>query len=673
MNKKISILSEIFGGLAATLVTLPSAIAFGIVIFTPLGASFLSQGALAGILGAISLGLIAPLFGGTQRLITAPCAPAAAVLSTLVVEIIKPGSHEGIKPEMIPVILTSVICLTGIFQFLTGLLGGGKLIKYVPFPVVDGYLSGVGALILLGQIPKFLGTPKGISLWHGLTTPSIWLWQGVVIGTITIGLMFLAPKITKKIPASIIALTFGLITYFLLAMFYPELKELSGNKLVIGHLETGSGAQFLKAFIDRFYSLSAFSALDSQLLLKFILVPSLTLAVLLSIDTLKTCVVLDAITRSRHNSNRELIGQGIGNFFTSLIGGLAGAGTMGATLMNISSGGQSKLSSVLAGVFALLTFLLFSKLVAWVPLASLAGILIVVGIRMIDWKSIKLLKHRSTSFDFFVVLSVIVTAIAVNLIAAAGVGVGLAILLFLREQMRNSVVRRKTFGNQIFSKKRRLAAEMKILEAEGTKTVIFELQGSLFFGTTDQLFTELEPHLTKAKYIILDLKKIRTVDFTATHMLEQIEAQVTENQSYLLLSNLPTNLSSGQSLQTYFDEVGLLEAKRNVKIFYELDEALEWVEDEIIKEKIHKTIEKSLNINEIELFKNFSESAQNALKNCLLEKSYQIGEKIFMQGDPGDELYIIRKGIVKILLPLPNGKLHHLATFTQGDFLGDMS
>jgi SulP family sulfate permease len=305
--------------------------------------------------------------------------------------------------------------------------------------------------------------------------------------------------------------------------------------------------------------------------------------VLLSIDTLKTCVVLDALTRTRHNSNRELIGQGLGNISASLLGGVPGAGTMGATLVNISSGAQSRISSVMEGVLSLFAFLLLGTLIAWVPIAALAGILIVIGVRMFDLDSLQLLKSRSTILDFVVIAAVIVTALTVSLIAASGVGIALAVVLFIREQIGGAVVRRKSYGNQTFSKQVRLPAEMAILEKRGGDAVIFELQGSLFFGTTDQLYTALEPELKTRSYVILDMRRVQSVDVTAAHMLEQIEDTLAERNAFLLFSTLPRDLPSGRDMRQYFAQVGLVRPERHVEAFGELDEALEWVEDRFIE------------------------------------------------------------------------------------------
>lgn len=259
----------------------------------------------------------------------------------------------------------------------------------------------------------------------------------------------------------------------------------------------------------------------------------------------------DVMTQSRHNSNKELMGQGFGNIVSSLVGGIPGSGTTGPTLVNVASGGQTRLSGVFAGVFAGLVLLLLGKLMAWIPLGALAGVLIVIAGRMLDKNSLQLLKHRSTIFDFLVILAVVISTVSMSLIVAAGVGTALAIVLFLREQIRSSVVRRKFFGNQKFSKKRRITAELSILESQGKGTIICELQGQLFFGTTDQLFTELESHLAQCSFVVLDMRRVQSLDFTAANMLKQIHNRVKKKQDYLVLASIPLSLPTGRNVKAY--------------------------------------------------------------------------------------------------------------------------
>jgi sulfate permease, SulP family len=657
---------EFWGGLAAMLVALPSAIAFGVTIFAPLGSGFASQGAIAGILGTFAVGMTAAMFGGTNRLISAPCAPATAVMGSFALEM----AQRKLSPDQIIVLMAVVALACGGIQILLGVLRVGRLIKYMPYPVVSGYLSGVGLIIIITQIPKLLGVPSNMHLTHAVSSVASWNWNSVIIGVATIASMVLAPKVTKKVPAAILALATGIAVYFLLGLRDSSMLTLPGNKMVVG-MFGGSATDSFRAIGSRWHAIGALNLG----MLELVVMPALTLAVLLSIDTLKTCIVLDAITRTRHDSNRELVGQGLGNLASVVLGGVPGSGQMGATLVNVSSGGTTRWSGVMEGGLALVAFLLLAKFVAWVPIATLAGILIVVGVRMFDRNSLHLLRSRSTILDFAVIVAVVLVAETVSLIAASAVGVGLAIMLFLREQVGGNVVRRKTYGNQVFSKKIRLAEEMEILTQRGDCSVIFELQGSLFFGTTDQLLTALEPELKQRTYIVLDMRRVQLVDVTAMHTLERIEDAVSDNGGFLIFSHFPRSVPSGQQLQEYFDEVGLARRKPNIVIFRELHDALEWIEDGILADAhMQRAEEQPLQLSEIEIFSGRKQETLDALEKCMEKRSIKAGERIFQRKENGDELFLIRRGLVRITLPLktdPDG--HHLATFGRGDFFGEMS
>ncbi|MBF0158252.1 MAG: SLC26A/SulP transporter family protein [Magnetococcales bacterium] len=665
------VMGDIWGGLAAMLVALPSAIAFGVVSFTPLGSAYLGVGAMAGVMGTVVLGLVVSIVGGAPRLITAPCAPAAAVLSALTAELLA-GRHglAQLPPEQVLLLVAVVGLLSGGMQILFGVLGGGKVIKFIPYPVVSGYLSGVGVLIFLSQIPKLLGWPKGTDLWSGLSHPSLWQWTGIAVGLVTIAGMSLAPRITKAVPAPIIGLLAGISAYFAAGLWQPALYQLVGNPLLIGPISVDFPAM-VTGMQERWNAVGRMSPTD----VAAIVVPALTLSVLLSIDTLKTCVVVDALTRSRHNSNRTLIGQGIGNLLTAVVGGMPGAGTMGATLVSINSGGQTRLSGLLEGLFSLVVLLLFASLIGWVPIAALAGVLMVVAYRMFDWHSLYLLKHRSTLLDFLVIASVVVVAVGFNLIAAAGAGIGFAVVLFFRDQVHTSVLRRRRYGDQVSSKHIRLNEEKEILSTTGKLSTICELQGNLFFGTTDKLFTSLEQDIKTCRFLILDLRHVQSVDFTAIHMLEQIGAMLRDRDAYLILSDLPSQLPTGLDLGAYFEQTGLLSHGQNIKLFPYLDLAMEWVEDQLIEEnrKGLADEQRPLALNEIPILRGLlNPSSLAILATSAEERSLAAGEKLFSCGDKGDEIFLIRRGQIRIMLPAQGDKGMTLAIFGRGNFFGEM-
>ena len=659
---------DLWGGLASMLVALPASLAFGVAIYAPLGAERAGEGALAGVLGATAIGIVAPLFGGTERLVSAPCAPAAAVMGALALELA--SGKAAAPPERVVLLLTLAALLSGALQVLYGVLGGGTLIKYIPYPVVTGYLSGVGIVILLKQLHGLFGFPQALSNGQGLLHPQTWRAPGLAVGCVTIVVMLAAPRLTRRVPAAILGLAAGVTCYLVLGLFDARLLTLADNHLVIGALG-GSGASPLAAAGARFSALGGLGLADVRLLL----MPALTLSVLLSIDTLKTCVVVDSLTGTRHASNREIVAQGLANLASAAIGGVPGAGTSGATLVNIASGAETRRSGVIEGALVLAAYLVFGGLVAWAPIAALAGILVVVAWRMLDWRSLRLLRQRSTVLDFFVVASVVAVAVFVGLVSASATGIALSILLFIREQARGSVVHRRTSGHQVFSRQKRLPEERAVLERRGAETLACELAGSLFFGTTDQLFSQLEADLKKRRFVILDLRRVRSVDLTAVHVLQQCQARLAEHGGTLLFSSLPRALPSGEDLRAYFDEVGLAARNGPPSVFDQLSDALEWAEDRLLAEegRTASAEEPPLGLREIGFLRQRSEDTLRQLEACVLERSCAAGGTIFRQGDAGDEIFLVRSGRVRIALRLDEGVDHHVATFGRGDAFGDIA
>ncbi|MDQ1297621.1 MAG: sulfate permease, SulP family [Campylobacterota bacterium] len=665
MLKSKNILGDFWGGTAAMFVALPSAIAFGVTIYATLGGQYAAYGAIAGILGVAAIGIIAPLLGGTNRLISAPSAPAAAVLSAFAIQYVSLGIH----PDLIFIMIMVVALFAGLFQITFGMVGLGKLIKYMPFTVVSGYLSGIGLYIIAAQTPKLLGIIHEGHFWENILNPLLWQWTSVIIGSITILAMITANKIFKTIPAVIVALAAGLCSYFLLSFTDPSLLNLN-NPLIIGTLGGNGDMNFFPTLLQRLSDLTHLSLENLQLLF----FPALTLAALLSIDTLKTSVILDSMTHSFHDSNKELIAQGCGNVTSTLIGGMPGSGTMGASLINISSGGTSRLSGLIEGIMAIAAYLLLGKFIAWIPIASLAGILIVIGARMIDTHSIQLLKSRKTALDFFIIVSVAITALTVSLIAAAGVGVLLAIALYITQQIGTSVVYRHLDGLEVRSKLLRRTEESDILSERGGDFSLYELHGSLFFGTANQLYTMLQEDLRTKKYIILDMKRVQTVDFTAAHILLQIKDILHEKNGYLALSRLPHKLPTGDDLESYFNQVGLLKHLSPIKLFDDLDDAIEWAENKIIKEcMIEQKQEKLLELRDFDLFKDRNEDTLAEIQSLVQCRSFHKGESIYTAGDPSGEIFLIRRGLVRIMLPFDDRKSVHLSTIGQNNFFGEFS
>ena len=342
-------------------------------------------------------------------------------------------------------------------------------------------------------------------------------------------------------------------------------------------------------------------------------------------------------------------------------------------MVNYSSGSKTRISGVVEGLTTAAAALVLGSFVAWIPVATLSGVLIVVGLRMIDTDPMRFLESKSTIVDFCVVLAVVVCALTIGLIAASAVGVILSIVLFLREQVGGTVVRRKSFVGERSSTWYRPEHEMHILEKKGHSAVIFELQGSLFFGTAQQLYRTIEPELANTEYLILDLQRVQSVDVTATYMLNQVRDVLAERNVPLLFSNVRERLPNGRNLREFLELAGLRPDDGTVHYLPSLEAAIGWVETSLLGDLRQGADDASppLELHEIELFNGSKPDTLVDLEACLEKRSWKAGETIYSTGDTGSELFLIRKGEVKVVGSIGRGgAIKHIATYGRGDFFG---
>jgi SulP family sulfate permease len=247
-------------------------------------------------------------------------------------------------------------------------------------------------------------------------------------------------------------------------------------------------------------------------------------------------------------------------------------------------------------------------------------------------------------------------------------------LLFIREQLSSTVIRRKSYGDQIFARRRRSKEEMDLLEERGEQTVILELQGSLFFGTKDQLYGALEPELRKCTYFILDMRRVQGVDISAAQVIRQLRDAIVERHGYLVFTALPQKLPNGRNIEKFFKQMEIITQEERVKVFTSTDDAQVWVEERILGID-NQAIEQQplLELHEMELLKGRKSETVSALEACMETLSCKAGEKIYSVGDTGERLFLIRRGTVRMNLPFEGSAGHHLATYGRGDFFGGLS
>ncbi len=495
------------GGLVAGVVALPLALAFGVQS---------GMGATAGLYGAIAVGVFAALFGGTQTQASGPTGPMTVVSATLVaVAIEMTGSIEN----AMPIILLSFL-LGGLFQVIFGFLNIASYVKYFPYPVVSGFMSGVGLIIVILQLFPFagLGSSKStiavIQNFSQLFTDANL--YALMLGGITILIYFVFPKITKAIPSALVAL----IATTLIAYFFKI------DVPLIGEIPSGLPSFQLGGILE--VDASAYGTIIEY---------AVVLAVLGSIDSLLTSVIADNMTKTKHNSNRELIGQGIGNIIAAAIGGIPGAGATKGTVVNINAGGTSKLSGVLHGLFLLAVLLGLGQLAGHIPLCVLAGLLIPIGFKIVDFKGLKHLLKVPRADAVVLILVLLITTFG-SLIQAVGIGVALACLLFMKKSGDISEQGLEVGAVADIDGNKPWQDEKEFYEAYKDKVIIKHLYGSLFFGFTSYFKDQISALPDEVKAVIFRMDRVPYMDQSGLYALEDIVFDLREEGIEVLLVGL---------------------------------------------------------------------------------------------------------------------------------------
>ncbi len=469
-----NIKGDIFGGITAAIIALPLALAFGVAS---------GAGAVAGLYGAIMLGFMASLFGGTPTQISGPTGPMTVVAASAIAMFA--GDINAVM---------AVVFLAGVFQILFGVLKIGKYVRYIPYPVISGFMSGIGLIIIILQINPFLGVDGSSSVLKTLYNLPQTLTQinkqALLIAISTLAITIFTPKkISKIVPSPLIAL---IVMTSVSIYFGFDIKT-------IGEIPTTLPSFSFPTFeVDK---------------LKDITTLAFTLAILGCIDTLLTSLVADSITKTKHNSNKELIGQGIGNTMVSLVGGLAGAGATMRTVINIKSGGTTRLSGIIHSLTILSAMLFMAPLVAKIPLALLAGILMKVGIDILDYKFLRIIKNVP-KYDLYVMLTVFFLTVFVDLIMAVGVGIVLASLL---------IVYRITKESNLHT----MACKESEIQSEISHTRILNIDGAFFFGSAS-IFEDQVNEVLDTKHLIINCLNTPFIDLSAIFALEDMIAKLND-------------------------------------------------------------------------------------------------------------------------------------------------
>lgn len=563
---------DLLGGVTAGIVALPLALAFGVQS---------GLGPDAGLYGAIFIGFFASLFGGTNTQISGPTAPMTAVSMIVIAGIV--AANDGNVSKALPYILI-VFILAGLIQVGLGILKLGRYIRYIPYPVVSGFMTAIGVIILITQILPFLGyyvsedanyiesfkpqaeevllekilreeagedilvledfkqtidragnieasdiNKEALILARAKSSGVIGAirslpralesinYMELILAVLTILIIYGFKKITTTVPSTLVALLIVSGGAYLLGLDYRPIDAIPGG-FPMPHLEV-------------------FSSFSIDMISPYVFT-ALTLALLGSIDSLLTSVVADNMTKTRHNPNRELVGQGIGNSVAALFGGIPGAGATIRTVVNISSGGKTRLSGITASVLLLIILLALGPVASQIPAAVLAGILITVGIGVMDYKGLKAIPHMPRT-EVVIMLVVMLMATFWNLVYAVGIGLVIASLIFMKKMGDLSTDRSRISKLGVAEElKEEWADEFNFPEKLKEEVYIKRLEGPLFFGYTNEFQTLSDSLPATASHVIIRMGRVPYIDQSGLYALEDVLLSLHKQGVVVLLSNL---------------------------------------------------------------------------------------------------------------------------------------
>lgn len=506
---------DLFGGVTAAVVALPMALAFGVAS---------GAGAEAGLYGAVLVGLFAALFGGTPTLISEPTGPMTVVFTAVIMTLMAPDPVTGLPPENGMAMAFTVVMLAGAFQILFGVLKLGRYVTLMPYTVISGFMSGIGFILIIIQLPALLGfaSPSGGVLGSLQALPGLAAqvnWGELALGVLALAILFLMPKAWRRaIPPQLLALVAGT----LLAVWVLG----AGGYRAIGEIPSGLPSIQLPSFSPEQW--------------RTILIDALVLGMLGSIDALLTSVIADSLTRTQHNSDKELIGQGLGNLASGLFGGLPGAGATMGTVVNIQSGARTALSGVTRALILAVVVFGAGHLVEDIPKAVLAGIAIKVGIDIIDWGFLRR-AHRVSLRGTLIMYGVIAMTVFVDLITAVGIGLFVANILTIRRlaDLQSEAVRVISPGDDPrVLDCGDMSPEERAILADPTKGMkVLCLSGPLIFGAASALNRQ-QNRLADANTLIIDLTQVPHLGVTSSLALETTIRETTQRGGRVFLAGL---------------------------------------------------------------------------------------------------------------------------------------
>lgn len=670
------------GALTTALAQMPFDAIYGTIAFAALGPRHAPMAVASALVGSIVAHVVAML-AGSRHLVLGPRPATTLLVAGLVATLLAhPALHGAGGAPDVPLLLALValgLAMAGVLQLVFGLLKLGSLTKYLPYPVRTGFLNGVAALLILSGLPLLLGRPAaaGAHVWQP------WLdafanglpWGALAVGGVTIAAALRPLTIGRfAVPGPLVGIVAGIALHRLLALAAPALPLSETLSAVAPSLP---GASVLLDW-SRFFTEAPLRSLASTLLAF-----AFAVALLATLDTFLVMSVVDGVLRIRRDGNRELIAQGLSNIASALVGGQPSAPAVGRSLINLNAGGRTQASHWLYAGLIAATVWLAPGLLHVIPLSALSGVLIVTGWQLVDdWtrRVPRQLLHRTGADaldprqrrtlrdNYAVMLLVTGTLVFVGLAEGVVVGVIAAMLLFVRSHAR-ALVRTVARGDVRRSAKVRVPSAVEALDRAGTRIALLELEGTIFFGTADELADRVHRLMPDTDFLVLGMRRVTDIDSTGARLLQDLARDLTQAGKSLLVADLG---SHDARMLTIRAMGGSALGTSGARFEPDVDMALQWAEDRLLERlDVVRPDSPPLTLEQTVLGANLTPPDLAGLRALMTERHLAPGEVLFRAGDVGDGLYVSLRGEIAIMLPGRSGR--RMAALAAGIVVGELA
>jgi SulP family sulfate permease len=663
--------NDVIGGLVSAGVAIPLAMGYGMFAFVALGNEYFLDGALAGLVTAVIVGIACVALGDKSSNLYAPRVTTTFFIGILLYDLVH-SDAPMIKSGglgLIIAIIFSIILLGGVFQSLFGLTRLGTLIKHTPQPVMAGFQNAAALLLFLVQLGNVFGFDKSTSFIQALKDAPQAKPLSVVIAAVVVVAMWNAKKLLPRVPPLAVGLAVGTVLYYAfgLAGFGHDLGP------TIGSVPFDS---FKLPNFPHFTELARNPGVVS--ILPTIVGGALALAIIASIDALLCAKLLARPGDPKINGDRLLVRLGVANVLAAGFGGITGGLNIGPSHDNRAFGGRTPLSALVNAAALLLTLVALFPALSYLPCVALSAVIMVIAVQHVDPWTLRLIRRvasgsaghrRKVMLDLFVVLLVATLSVAIDIVLAVFLGVAIAALLFL-VRMSRSIIRRLYRCTGVRSRKSRTLQEMDVLARTGSTILVMELQGALFFGSAEKLANEIAAQMLQdTRYVILDLRRITEIDSTGSQILQEINADLASHGKRLLLS-----VAQPSEPAELLADSGVVDAVTRDKIFRDFDRAIEWAEDDLLRAEAREgDAQTEIPLDRAGILTGFTPAEVAEVEKHLERVVYEPGRVIFREGDPGNELFIIAKGTASAFLRQASGGDIRLVTFAPGTVFGELA